>query len=290
MNYQLKNDKLCVTVSDKGAELVSVIGNDGFEYIWQGADGFWSNHAPVLFPACGRILNNTYTTGGVSYNMGLHGFAANEIFSAELATDNELILTLTENEETLKQYPFEFKFTARFTLSDDALSVDFTVDNKGNKVLPYMVGWHPGFNLENGCAIGDFSLKFNSGDELIWHPLQNGCFVCPVGQSYTVNNATYALCEEEIYKNDTLIFKGTGERALLFSDKVNHGVDMSWSDNLPYFCIWKEDSSDARFVCLEPWSDVPGDGDAPENFDTKKLSRLQPAERKAYSYKVKFTK
>ena len=31
---------------------------------------YWKHHAPVLFPTCGRIVNDTYTYGGKTYHMG----------------------------------------------------------------------------------------------------------------------------------------------------------------------------------------------------------------------------
>ena len=85
-----------------------------------------------------------------------------------------------------------------------------------------------------------------------------------------------------------MIFVGTGDKTRLSSPEAKHSLDFSWSKNLPYFCIWKDDNSEARFICLEPWSNVPSGGDAPENFDTRKMSRLGTGESETYSYNVKF--
>ena len=49
MIYTLKNNKIEVKVNSLGAELISVVSKEGFEYIWQGAQ--WPKHAPVLFPS-----------------------------------------------------------------------------------------------------------------------------------------------------------------------------------------------------------------------------------------------
>ena len=287
MIYELKNEFLTVKVDSLGAELISAVGADGHEYVWPAEPGCWESHAPILFPACGRLLNSQYTYRGTTYNMNAHGFASKSEFKALRATSSALTLMLKSNESTKEIYPFDFTFTAEYTLVGNALSLALTVRNDSRDLLPYMVGWHPGFVLEGEEPIGDFTLKMDAkNNSVVWYPLQNGCFIRPYGEDYQLTNGSYPLTEEEIYKNDTMIFVGTGNSARLSSPGSTHTVNMTWSDNLPYFCIWKDDFSAARFICLEPWSDVPGTGDVEENFDTRKMSRLAPDAFETYTYRV----
>ena len=288
MNYEIKSNTLTVTVSDKGAELRSVKGADGHEYIWCADERYWRDSAPVLFPICGRILDNKYTADGKEYAMKSHGFAKKCVFEVVEKSESGVKMRLVPNEVTRAEYPFDFELTANFTVKDNILEVSFTVKNTGDAILPYMLGWHPGFTLEGDGAIGNFALDFEGKDSLTWYPLQNGPFVRPYGEEYAIENQRYALNEEEIYANDTMIFVGTGDKTRLSSPEAKHSLDFSWSKNLPYFCIWKDDNSEARFICLEPWSNVPSGGDAPENFDTRKMSRLGTGESETYSYNVKF--
>ncbi len=287
MDYILKNKKITVSVSDKGAELRSVKGADGNEYIWSADAKYWKDSAPVLFPICGQILDKKYTAGGKEYHMNGHGFAKKSVFEVVEKSESSVTMKLSQSEATLAEYPFDFELICEFKIEDNSLCADFTVKNTGEVILPYMLGWHPGFALEGNCPIGDFLLDFEGKSSLIWYPLQNGCFVRPYGEPYGINGS-YALNEEEIYKNDTMIFVGTGDKTRLYSDKTPHAIDFSWSENLPYFCVWKNDNSDARFICLEPWSDVPSTGDIPENFDERKMSRLAPGASEKYSYSLKF--
>ena len=85
-----------------------------------------------------------------------------------------------------------------------------------------------------------------------------------------------------------MIFTGTCGKALLSSPYTDKKVLMEYSENLPYFCIWKETSAEARFVCLEPWSDIPTPGEAPVAFEDRPMSRLAPEESAQYTYKVRF--
>ena len=288
MIYTIKSDLLTVKVNDYGAELVSVVGADGYEYLWD-AEKHWFHHAPVLFPACGRIVNDTYTLGGKEYHMGIHGFAPKSEFKLLEKTDSSLTIYIEATDETRAAYPFEFRFTACFEVSENTLNVTFTVQNKSNSVMPYMVGWHPGFTLDHECGakIPDYSLKFNTDKELISYPITPACFVSHEGVVHPAKNGTYYLDEKEIYDNDSVLFSGTGERCIMSAVGEKHSLDFSWSENLPYFCIWKAPTSEAMFVCLEPWSDLPGDG-REENFDDKEMSCLAPGCSEAYRYTAKF--
>ncbi len=285
MIYEIVSGDISAKINTLGAELISLKKN-GVEYIWDADERYWDSSAPVLFPVCGRLLNQSYTYKGTEYKMDCHGFAPNSEFTPSRVEKNRLTLTLASSAETRAIYPFDFEFVADYVI-EDKLFVTFTVKNTGSDVLPYMVGWHPGFNLHGKGEINDFSLKFNAGETLEWYPLQNGCFVRPYGEDYSAPDSTYKLCEDEIYSNDTMIFCGTGGRALLSSPDTEYGVEMTYSDNLPYFCIWKETDSNARFVCLEPWSDVPAGGDVPECFDDRRMSRLNAGSSESYKYSVK---
>ncbi len=287
MIYELNNGVISAKINSFGAELISVV-RDGCEYMWDGDTKWWDDKAPVLFPICGRLPEKKFSYGGKVYDMDIHGFGWKSEFAVRCATEDRLTLELSANEKTLAQYPFNFIFVADYSLCGDALTLKFTVKNTDEKILPYMVGWHPGFNLHGEGEIGSFSLKFAGGDVLSHHPILPGCFVQQKGVDYPAPDSTYALNEEEIYSQDTMIFSKTGGKALLCSPYTDKKIEMEYSDNLPYFCIWKETSAEARFVCLEPWSDIPDAGVAPVAFEDRPMSRLGAGETAEYTYKVRF--
>ena len=54
----IENDSLRVTVSDAGAELISVINKENdAERIWIGDPAIWNRHAPILFPFVGKVMD-----------------------------------------------------------------------------------------------------------------------------------------------------------------------------------------------------------------------------------------
>ena len=290
--YTIKNEYYSITVSNKGAELISVKGADGFEYIWQQSEEkFWGDHAPLLFPVCGRILDSKYTYREKEYAMSTHGFARDFEFAVASKEGGHITMTLSSNEATRKIYPFDFTLVANYELRGKDIIFTFTVTNKSNEDMPYMFGWHPGFTLPcaDGVDIESFKLQL-SVDKVNWYPLQNGPFVCPEGREYPLTDGAYRLCEEEIYKNDTLIFTGHKNNLTMTADGSSYKLDFSWSENMPYLCVWKDEFNEAKFVCLEPWSDVPADGVTPENFDTRKMSRLSKGKSESYTFKLRFNK
>lgn len=286
MIYTLKNEKITASISTLGAELVSVVSDTGYEYIWQGDE--WKKHAPVLFPICGGLLDGKYIFKGREYPMSKHGFAKDYEFSVKEAADDLLTLELTSSEATLAIYPFEFTLTAKYTLSDNRLNAVFTVENRGKQILPYMFGWHPAFTLGGNREIGSFYVDFGNKRQLTRHSLQHGPFVNPFYTSYPLKAGKYYLNEEEIYSNDTMIFKDIPTSVRLAGGYQKHSLTLSFSENIPYLCIWKWPSSEARFVCLEPWSDIPSDGETPENFLSRAMSRLSPSDKADYAYSVLF--
>jgi galactose mutarotase-like enzyme len=286
MIYTLKNDQLTVKVNSLGAELTSVTSDSGYEYIWQGSE--WNKHAPVLFPLCGALLDGKYIFKGREYLMGKHGFAREADFSLVECTDTSLSLRLESSEETLAVYPFEFALTASFSIEENKLSAVFSVENAGKQIMPYMFGWHPAFTLGGSREIGSFYVHFEGKRVLTRHTLQHGPFVNPFYESYPLKASKYYLNEEEIYANDTMIFKDVPTTVRLAGGYQKRAITLSYSDNLPYLCIWKYPSSEARYVCLEPWSDIPSDGETPENFLSRAMSRVSPLEKVDYEYNVIF--
>ena len=122
MNYTLKNDVLTVEISDLGAQILSV-KRGNCEYIWQRDEKYWANCAPIMFPVCGRIFGSTYTYGGKEYHMENHGFARMSVFEVKQDDDCHITFTLTDNEETLKQYLLALRFSGDRAMYESALDI-----------------------------------------------------------------------------------------------------------------------------------------------------------------------
>ena len=100
---------------------------------------------PILFPNCGKPDGGVHHFAGADYPMEVHGFADLLPWQVSKATDTAVELTLTPNGLTKFVYPFDFKLTMRYTLDGNRAGLALTVQNTGDKVLPYSVGFHPYF-------------------------------------------------------------------------------------------------------------------------------------------------
>ena len=146
MIYTLQNDILTVQVSDIGAEIHSV-KRDECEYIWVGDPAFWSSHAPLLFPVCGRFFEAQYTAEGKTYEIPCHGFIRKAPLTLECVNDTSICFRVEATEETKKMYPFDFVLKIWHILEGDRVTTRFEIENTGDGILPATVGGHPGFNV-----------------------------------------------------------------------------------------------------------------------------------------------
>ena len=290
MNYILNSDKISITIASVGAELISAKSFDGYEYIWVGKENVWSSHSPVLFPICGRLLNNQYTYSGKSYDMKCHGFFTLYAPAVVSQTKNSISFKLTSTDQTLRIYPFDFSLILTYTINGNVLSVDATVENTGDTVLPFMYGAHPGFNIpmDNNLVLEDYAIDFYT-DKLIRTPLNGGPFTSDKTEIIELQNGKIPLSEQWLMEVGTAIFKNETCHAKLSSEKGSRSIEMEYGDEFKYVCLWKAVGEEATYVCIEPWSGIPADGITPERFeDRPSMVRLAPGENKKFSYKIKF--
>lgn len=168
MIVQLKNDCLTVAISDIGAELQSVRGADETEYIWQGDKASWADRAPVLFPFCGRLWDGKCTDAGISCNPGVHGFLRFMTTEVTEKSDTSVTFRARDNAETLKNYPYPFEVRLTFSLQDRTLTTRTEIVNRGERVMPFALGLHPGFSLPfAGGTIGDYTVRFEGATGIL---------------------------------------------------------------------------------------------------------------------------
>ena len=291
MNCVIKNEYYTLTLSTMGAEMISLKNASGRELLWQNTTGKgWSDHAPILFPLCGNIKNGISIYKGIEYPTKQHGFALRSEFTLIEKTETSAKLLLTSNEETKTHYPFDFSLTVTYSLVGDKVTFGATVKNTGSDVMPYSFGWHPGFVLftDDGQDIEDYSIKFNDKKEVTWVHFYDNFDTPNDYLPYSVPNSEYKLCEEEIYKNDTMIFLGAGNEVKLVADGHPFELNMSWTDNLPVLCLWKAEKHESKFICIEPWTHDTIRGVNSNDLEIRDARKLSAGEEEYFEYNLKF--
>ena len=105
MKYELKKGGFSAVIESRGGELISFRDPEGREYIWSGNPAYWPGRNPLLFPIVGNLENGAVRFGGVTYEMGRHGFARDNDFALVEQGEDFIVLELCENETTLAKYP-----------------------------------------------------------------------------------------------------------------------------------------------------------------------------------------
>ncbi len=289
MLFFLKNDKLTVTLSEKGGEIVSVKDNESCEYIWQGDPAFWTGQTPILFPICGRLFEGKYTYRGKTYEMGNHGFVRHSMLRGEQIDDTTVRFVLSANEDTRAVYPFDFTLIITYTLEGDKLSSSLSVINDGEEILPFAVGLHPGFNVP--LDTGDFSdwyLEFaeECSPDRILHT--DACFLTGKRTALPVEGGRIFRLRHDLFLIDGIFMSNLCQQVTLKSDKSRRSILFSFPD-MPYLGIWHKPRTEAPYVCIEPWCGLPSfDGQVDDIENKADMFRLLPKSEKTVSYSLIF--
>lgn len=245
MIITLSNNNISATIDSLGAELIR-LEKDNKNYIWNVDVTYWNKTSPILFPIVGRLKNDSYNIADKTYELPRHGFARNFEFEIQNQTESSVVFGLESNAETFKSYPFEFKLQLEYQLEGNSLKMKYSVENKSNAAMPFSLGAHPAFAIEN--SFSDYSLQFNQVESLLSHELEKEQFNNN-SKEIDSKNGTIKL-DYALFEKDALVFKH------LKSDKIsllknNKSVLSVHFEGFPYLGIWTKPN--APFLCIEPW-------------------------------------
>ena len=280
MIYIMENDLLKVKISSMGAELQSIRRKDTeTEYLWQGDPEFWSGRAPVLFPICGRLVGSQYSYAGQVYDLPIHGFARNKEWEVIHQKANVLTLQLQADEETLAAYPWRFSLEMVYTLEGDTLSVATILHNLDDKTMLFALGGHPGFNvpLTDGERFEDYFIEFDSPCTPNLLVLSDTCFYTGKLSPVPLDENNRLWLTHKMFDNDAWFFQDTVRGLTLRSENGGRAMHMSFPD-MKFIGLWHKPQSEAPYVCIEPWTGVPGwDRPGVAAFEDKpEMTELEP--------------
>lgn len=270
MLITIQNTFLSLTVDTLGAQMMSIRGADGCEYLWQGDPEYWGDRAPTLFPFIGRLMDHSYRYHGKTYTMGIHGFAAQAEFSPEERTEDKLVLTLSSSIATLVVYPFDFTLEVTYQLKGSSIEIATRVRNQSGETMPFSLGGHPGFRvpLNDGERFEDYYLEFSQAcrpDRILFTPtiLVSG-EVTPL----ELEGGRVLPLKHGLFDDDAIILKHAAREVALKSRVSNRSVTVSYP-YMPYIGFWHWPQKDAPYVCIEPWSSLPGRQDVVEEVSCR---------------------
>lgn len=243
MLHYLENDILKIAIDTHGAELSSIYRKDERrEMLWQGDPEYWGRKSPVLFPVVGKYKNGKTIYKGREYFSGQHGFARDSEFTLIEKAENKISFALSSNEETLKQYPFNFRLICSFELNNDRIIVGWNVENIDDKKIYFSIGAHPAFY----CKKSETVLSMN-GENLKYSLVNSDGLYTPT--KYDVESSF--VLHDNIFDNDALIIENSNVTEVSLVDNGKKYLTMKFG--APLFGIWSPTKKNAPFVCIEPW-------------------------------------
>ena len=283
MNYTLTCGKAVAEFSTVGGEMTA-FKIDGEDILWTGDSKYWGGHAPLLFPFCSALADGKARIGGTEYTMDKHGFIRKMEFTLENIADCHIEFSFSANAETLAQYPFNFKVTNIYDITENGFTTSFKVENLSENEMPYCIGGHPGFCTGN---IEDWQLIFSDDEDApLYHTDENG----RISYDYIFHrrlSKIFDLKYADFDKDAFLALNPNSSSVKLVRKSDGKGIELEFAD----FCVlavWTAAKMNAPYICLEPWNGLPAFTDDSGDFEDKPyIVTLAKGESKTVSYTVK---
>lgn len=289
MRATIRNDLLTVTADTCGAELQSIESEEGIRYLWNGDPAYWSGRSPILFPIVGALRGDRAESQAGEIRLPKHGLARRAEWALESGEADAVTFRLASGEATHEGYPYDFALRVRYALDGMTLTVGFTVQNTGNRAMPYCIGGHPAFRvpLVEGENFDDYAVEFDLPEtaDCPQIEMKTGLLRDTARDRLMTGKRSFSL-SHVLFRGDALVFDRLQSRGVrLFSHVSGHGVQMNF-DGFDFFGVWSPAGS-APFVCLEPWTGTGTCVSEDDVFEHKQGMRLlMPGETAPHTYTI----
>ena len=269
-NIVLKNDRLTVEISPRGAELQSIRDENGVQRLYQGDTPFWGSRAPVLFPVAGGFKDDRYEMDGKTYEMPKHGFVRQREWQVEEESVSRATFLMRDRHPG---FPFEYELRACFAVQQSSLSVTYRVTNCDSRAFWFGLGAHEAYATPGGLE--SYSIEFEQPERLDDYVLEGNL----IGRTPRLmgENVKVFPMKTEYFAVDALVFPTLRSRSVTLSstqhdrrirvDYPEHSVLMLWT------------KPGAEYLCIEPWINAPDFTDSDMQIEHKPgCIRLMPGE------------
>lgn len=243
--YELRNDELgswLKVVPERGGIIISY-GVNGDEVLFLNKDTLFDPEKnirggiPILFPISGQLENGEYEWNGTVYQMKNHGVARNqpwEVISTETdSSQASMTLRLKSNEETRKEFPFDFEVVFIYTITQEGLTIDQVYKNISGEAMPIYAGFHPYFKT----ASKNLTYQTDAKTYLDYNDMETKS----VQDSLDLTK-----------KKESLVLLDAAQKEISFELPDRQlSITMTYGEEFKYIVLWTE--QDQEFVCVEPW-------------------------------------
>ena len=258
MKHTIQNEYLTVSAVEKGAELHSILGADGTEYLWQGDPKYWADRALNIFPYVARLTEGSYYMDGEKHQMAIHGLAPYAQFHLVSNDGQTMVLEMTDNQETWVQYPRNFAFRVIYSLKGNVLETVYEVENRDDQTMYFGLGGHPGFNvpLVPGKRFEDYRLRFGEVCQPRHVGFNEACFVTGDHKPFPLEGGKILHLDHHLFDEDAIVLDQMSRQVTLETDGDAHSVTVTYPQ-MGYLGLWHWPRTDAPYICIEPWCSLP---------------------------------
>ncbi|NEU71664.1 aldose epimerase [Hassallia byssoidea VB512170] len=193
---------------------------------------------PILFPICGNLPDNTYTSQGKQYTLKQHGFARDlpwDVTNQVTQDKASLTVVLNSNEQTRAVYPFDFELAFTYQMQGNILEVQQNYTNKSSSPMPFSFGFHPYFVTNDKTQL-EFEIPSNEYQDQKTKEMHSF-------------NGDFDFNRDEI---DVAFKQLTSQSASVTDRSRKLKLTLDYDDAFPILVFWTLKGKD--FYCLEPWS------------------------------------
>lgn len=285
MLIKISNGYLTLTVSDLGAQVVSIKrNNDQLELLWDGDPQIWGWHAPLLFPFVGVQKDAYYTIQKKRFTMPPHGFARDMAFNLIHKSNHEIGFILQQSEETLAIYPYKFTLFVRYRLMDNAVQITYTIENEHHEVLPFSIGAHPAFRIPifSNQDMEDYYLMFEYEETVDCQYLRDG--LLDMSHPFLKGQMEIGL-HRNMFDHGAMMFKDLLSRNIWLCSRQHYVKIKITFNDFEYLGIWS--LVNTPFICIEPLNGLPSSReDSHDIFSKEGIRRLGRQQSISYTHAI----
>ncbi len=195
-------------------------------------------------------------------------------------------MALRDDPETRAAYPFAFALTVEYRVTDTALSAAFTVHNPGVVVMPYAIGFHPGFNWPfAGGEKHGHSILFEKAEAPTVPRVGDGGVFLSTRQPVPMEGRRLPLVDGLI-AGTPLCFFDANSHSVRFENGVGGAIVVDAGD-FPHFALWAK--AGAPYLSIETWTGYADpEGFAGELSDKPSMRFLEPGGTAQYAAELRY--
>ena len=243
----IESGSVAAVIDSLGAKCLALMIEGQNQLFYEESD-IGHSGIPICFPSFGPLDNQELIHGGKAWPMKQHGFARDMELKLIETTDRLARYELTENEETLKRYPFKFQFVVTHQLQADGLSIELSIHNRSNEPMPISPGIHPYFSVDDPATV-TVTTKADFGHNNL-NDYQKE--ILTDAKCFEIANEKDGIKTLQIHSNPDQHLPDHGLKVTRLTRGNQRAVSIDCDLSIfKMMTIWRK-TPEAKYICVEP--------------------------------------